>query len=426
MAGVKSVERFSITLAAGTASNSASLTKSQVTANCVPFITHRVTTIASPVDDFSETCVDAYFSGSTVVVETSEGTTRALVVEVTVVEFDSSRVTVQQGTYQMSASASATASITAVTLANTFLVHAWQLSGNPATHQHAGVRGRFTSTTQLTFDRSGTTGTVDGHWYVIESDSGDFTVEEFTITLTAATSGTATISAVTMAKTFLVGSHTITDTTDDNADGSIEAVLTNTTTVTIQRTTGGGNIVYTGYAVEFAAGGDETVQRGQIAAQGATASQNVSGLTAVDLDVAMVHAAGSPMSWKNGSFPGSGSSDNCDAFCAWDFVNTTTIRVQHTTSGGEASNDLSWEVIEWAILTFTSDQDGFRFYNDDGSESAATAIAAEDTNISRAKETNTRLRTQTDFTGDPPTQQLGLEYRKVGDAATEWRLIPLT
>ena len=254
MSGIVSVERFSVTLAAGTASASANLTKSQTLANCVPFATHRVTTVASPVDDYSEYCIDVEMQSgpNRVTVTTSEGTTRALVVEITVVEFDATKVTVQSGTYQMSASASTTASVTAVVLANTFLVHGWQVSGNPATQEHAAVRGRFTSTTQLTFDRIGTTGTVDGHWYVIESDNADFTVQEISITLTAAASGTDTITSVTMNKTFLVGSYTLSSPADDNSLGSCEVVLTNATTVTVQRTGSTGNLTYTGYAISFA------------------------------------------------------------------------------------------------------------------------------------------------------------------------------
>jgi len=75
-------------------------------------------------------------------------------------------------------------------------------------------------------------------------------------------------------------------------------------------------------------------------------------------------------------------------------------------------------------VSLTSDQEGYRWRDDDGSESAATWLAAQDTNITRAISTNTRLRILTDYTGDPATQQMTLQYRKVGDAATEWRAIP--
>jgi len=71
----------------------------------------------------------------------------------------------------------------------------------------------------------------------------------------------------------------------------------------------------------------------------------------------------------------------------------------------------------------SSEQEGFRFRNDDGSESAATWKADQDTDISLGKEVACRLRTLVDMTGDPPTQQATLQYRKVGDPATEWRTI---
>lgn len=74
----------------------------------------------------------------------------------------------------------------------------------------------------------------------------------------------------------------------------------------------------------------------------------------------------------------------------------------------------------------TWDQDGFRFYNDDGSESAATAKAAEDTNISLGKEAAARLRVQMDATNDPDAVTFELQYRKVGDPASEWRKVPLS
>lgn len=71
--------------------------------------------------------------------------------------------------------------------------------------------------------------------------------------------------------------------------------------------------------------------------------------------------------------------------------------------------------------------EGFRFRADDGSESGASWLASQDVNISRAKNVNTRVRVLVDTdTADPPSEGVQLEYRKVGDAATEWRKVPLT
>jgi len=61
----------------------------------------------------------------------------------------------------------------------------------------------------------------------------------------------------------------------------------------------------------------------------------------------------------------------------------------------------------------------FRWRNDDGSESAATWAAAEDTNVTIAALTPKRLRVEITATGDPASAAYKLQYRKVGD--TFWR-----
>jgi hypothetical protein len=57
------------------------------------------------------------------------------------------------------------------------------------------------------------------------------------------------------------------------------------------------------------------------------------------------------------------------------------------------------------------EQEGFRFRNDDGSESAATWGAAQDTNITLASNTATRIRILLNATGDPASIGAQLEYR---------------
>ena len=99
--------------------------------------------------------------------------------------------------------------------------------------------------------------------------------------------------------------------------------------------------------------------------------------------------------------------------------------------GSSSENPGAWNIganDEWAAATIalrpgaavSYEQEGFRFRNDNGSESAATWIAAQDTNISRGKTTNTRLRMLADATGDAPSEAATLQYRKVGDPASEW------
>lgn len=64
----------------------------------------------------------------------------------------------------------------------------------------------------------------------------------------------------------------------------------------------------------------------------------------------------------------------------------------------------------------TYDQSAYRWRNDDGSESGATWQAAENTGVSVNTLTNIRLRVQTNTGGgDPASEAVRLEYRKVGD-----------
>lgn len=61
------------------------------------------------------------------------------------------------------------------------------------------------------------------------------------------------------------------------------------------------------------------------------------------------------------------------------------------------------------------EQEGYRFRDDDGSESAATWLASQDSNVTRATATNTRLRALLNATGNPPSQQYQLEFKKSSD-----------
>jgi hypothetical protein len=61
-------------------------------------------------------------------------------------------------------------------------------------------------------------------------------------------------------------------------------------------------------------------------------------------------------------------------------------------------------------------QEGFRWRNDDGSETTATWAAAQDTNASLALATNTRLRVVLDATGDPAPTAYTLYYKKSTDS----------
>ncbi len=79
----------------------------------------------------------------------------------------------------------------------------------------------------------------------------------------------------------------------------------------------------------------------------------------------------------------------------------------------------SAEVAKLTINYEVTDQEGFRFRNDDGSETTATWLADQDTNITRDKDLTTRLRFLVDSTGDLSASQYQLEWRKMGDSASD-------
>jgi hypothetical protein len=70
----------------------------------------------------------------------------------------------------------------------------------------------------------------------------------------------------------------------------------------------------------------------------------------------------------------------------------------------------------------TLEQEGFRFAEDDGSESSASWIAAQDTNITRQLTTNTRLRIIINSTGNSSATNYRLEYQESGG---NWRKVDI-
>ena len=76
------------------------------------------------------------------------------------------------------------------------------------------------------------------------------------------------------------------------------------------------------------------------------------------------------------------------------------------------------------VAALDLEQEGFRFRDDDGSEAAATWLAAQDIDITRAKEMNTRLRILLNTTGDQDAKQFKLQYKKTSDST--WRDMPVS
>lgn len=93
------------------------------------------------------------------------------------------------------------------------------------------------------------------------------------------------------------------------------------------------------------------------------------------------------------------------------YVSTTTTFTGPATGTNSGVAQWGANIMALKIVGGLS-QSAFRFRNDDGSESAATALASENTNITQPLSTNIRLRAQASTTGDVPSVKYQLEYKK--------------
>jgi hypothetical protein len=74
------------------------------------------------------------------------------------------------------------------------------------------------------------------------------------------------------------------------------------------------------------------------------------------------------------------------------------------------------------ITSVTLDQKAYRYFNDDGSESGSTAMAAQNTDVTVSSGGVFRIRFGIQATGDPTGKQFRLEYDNMG--GSNWRQVP--
>lgn len=318
---------------------------SQTTSDCIPFITKYVT---STVGSYwiSNYTVDVYFSGNTVVCERDRQESCTQEIQVAVVEFDNTQVEVQSGTYNTNLNDD-DFTINAVDRTKAFHVAYHYQSHTSGVYANFLSQSYMSTDTNLHFSRD-LTGTMDGHYYVAEAQGTEFSVDSFDKNIDAA-SETVTLTLSDVDDAFLMGSWKNQSATNTTDQMSIAAEITNTTTATIWRDSGIDEAQYSGYAIEFS-GQNETVQRGKITGQGATASQDVT-INSLTVANSMPIHAGNQSYIVSGAFQGSDSPTTSlgDAQVQLTLPAQTTLRVKHDTTDGSADNDISWEIIEWDL-----------------------------------------------------------------------------
>jgi hypothetical protein len=95
-----------------------------------------------------------------------------------------------------------------------------------------------------------------------------------------------------------------------------------------------------------------------------------------------------------------------------------TVSFSANNNGGQPS-PIQVISLKGAPAAPTLDQKAYRYFNDDGSESGSTPMAAQNTNVNVAAGTNFRIRFGIQATGDPSGIQIRLEYDEV--SGSNWK-----
>lgn len=266
--GVVSVERVETTIAsASIVPVDIVLAGGQTPSNCVPFITQN----NDGDDEYSRFLIRAYPGAGPVMTVVREEAGSDTTVYLSVLEFDDGEV--QSGSlYTEFSTTTVTVSITAVVLANAFLVFNYSSTRGFDDRGEFYVRGYLSAADEITFEVS-TAWTPNGaqitlQWFVVESSS--LSVQHIQGAFTGG-SGTQdeSISAVDLAKTLVFGSHTAGD--DNSRLRQVSLYLPDATTLRARRNGGGvpGTPNNT-FAAQIVESDDFTVQQGLITSTNTT------------------------------------------------------------------------------------------------------------------------------------------------------------
>lgn len=107
-------------------------------------------------------------------------------------------------------------------------------------------------------------------------------------------------------------------------------------------------------------------------------------------------------------------STNPATSAAWTWAEVAALRagMKRISGGGQAVTQLR-VVVDYTPATY--EQEGFRFFNNDGDEDASTGLAAQDTNVTQPEGTITRLRMLINTSGQTDPRKYILYFKKSTD-----------
>jgi peptidase C25-like protein len=279
---------------------------------------------------------------------------------------------VQSGTAVNSANGIQTITISAVDTTKSFLV--FQTRSNSPLPNASTVRGRLQSSTTIEFERvtsEGSPAAINIQWYVASFGSG-VSVQRGEVTQSATTVN-VTITAVTMAQSFVLFSKTNAAADPEwSSDDAVEGDLQATTNVRFQSAVANAAHRIAWQVVTFTNPADISVQRGTTSLTGG-ATSTTAPLVAVNTRKTFVLT-----SWRT---TGTGL-DIGARMLRTQLTNATTLTIDRSVSGSpDAINEIAWQAIElkdastvWtASASFAS-----------GASQATAVLGSPDVNVTRA------------------------------------------
>jgi len=234
---VKSVEECLITVGGGQSSVEYTLTKGQNPDNCVPFATWVATTTSNcnPYHYFFDAQM---LSGPARVKLQRGGSSETFYTAVYVVEFEPTKIKVQQGTWQIP-DYSTTDTVTlgdSVTTDRTALMTYHRSNSTSYAGAYQLATCEVLSSTQIRMQRGTSVNvTLTGSYYVMEALNDEWEVSHYDSGAVTGNSYYQTITSVDTARTFLIGSSRTGSTSSDIEQWSWHIRLASATEVHIAR-----------------------------------------------------------------------------------------------------------------------------------------------------------------------------------------------
>ena len=202
---VVSVEHINLMISSSETYASVLLSKNQIVSNCVPFVSMKSDYI--PKYDWNVILGDVYFDPSLgeITIERSIGDQNSLDFSVYIVEFDPTKIKIQQGSFNLTGETS-TIPIEPVNLSKAFPLSYWYAAHGDDGWDHAMVATNISSDNAITFERGQSTGNNFGHYYIIESLGNEFTIQSTELTFSGISANNDISKDVDMSKSIVISS----------------------------------------------------------------------------------------------------------------------------------------------------------------------------------------------------------------------------